>query len=176
MLVRPVLAIAALVAAAPLAAQSVADTSPFRSLALPAPGPVRGASGAPGPDYWQQRADYVLRATLDTATHVLSGSGTIHYVNHSPDTLSFVWLQLEPLRGEGSRVGLRLRVVDNGVQSRLDTAEGDVLPLFVPSSMSRGRGLANMERRAEAIGALLTSGPREEGWTVTLEIAPRAPA
>lgn len=88
---------------------------------------------------------------------------------------SVVWLQLEPLHGEGSRVGLRLRVVDNGVQSRVDTAPGDVLPLFVPATLARGRGLANMERRAGAIGALLTSGPREEGWTVTLEIAPRSP-
>ncbi|MGA0611432.1 sensor histidine kinase [Caldimonas sp. KR1-144] len=87
---------------------------------------------------------------------------------------SVVWLQLEPLQGEGGRVGLRLRVVDNGVQSRVDTERGEVLPLFVPATMSRGRGLANMERRAQAIGALLTSGPREEGWAVTLEIAPRA--
>lgn len=87
---------------------------------------------------------------------------------------SVVWLQLEPLHGEGERVGLRLRVVDNGVQSRVDIAPGEVLPLFVPASMSKGRGLANMERRASAIGALLTSGPREEGWAVTLDIAPRA--
>src|SRR2546422_10887220 len=36
---------------------SVADTSPFRALPLPAANRVRGASGAPGPDYWQQRAD-----------------------------------------------------------------------------------------------------------------------
>src|SRR5207253_8985262 len=37
----------------------VADTSPFRALPLPAANRVRNASGAPGPDYWQQRADYV---------------------------------------------------------------------------------------------------------------------
>src|SRR2546425_9201482 len=46
---------------------SVADSSPFRFLPLPAANRVRSASGAPGPDYWQQRADYVIRATLDTA-------------------------------------------------------------------------------------------------------------
>ena len=95
MTVRPLLALAVLLPVVPLAAQSVADTSPFRTLALPAPSRMRGASGAPGPDYWQQRADYVLRAALDTATQVLSGTGTIHYENHSPDTLTFVWLQLE---------------------------------------------------------------------------------
>src|SRR5205809_1062298 len=52
----------------------VADTSPFRALPLPAPNRVRGASGAPGPDYWQQHVDYVIRATLDTAGSVLRGS------------------------------------------------------------------------------------------------------
>src|SRR5438034_1596436 len=79
-----------------LALQSqVADTSPFRPLALPAPSRVRSASGAPGPEYWQQRADYVIRATLDTAMQTIRGTERIHYVNHSPDTLKFVWVQIE---------------------------------------------------------------------------------
>src|SRR2546430_6724521 len=75
--------------------QSVADTSPFRPLALPAATTTRSASGAPGPRYWQQRADYTLQATLDTATSVLRGSGRIYYVNRSPETLDFVWVQLD---------------------------------------------------------------------------------
>ncbi len=75
--------------------QSVADSSPFRPLALPDPTPVRSAAGAPGPRYWQQRADYTLTATLDTATNVLHGTGRIYYVNRSPETLSFVWVQLD---------------------------------------------------------------------------------
>src|SRR5438128_7341926 len=74
---------------------SVADTSPFRALPLPAPNRVRGASGAPGPDYWQQRADYVIRATLDTAGSVLCGNERIRYTNRSPDTLTYVWVQIE---------------------------------------------------------------------------------
>src|SRR5438477_11286217 len=73
----------------------VADPSPFRALPLPAANRVRNASGAPGPDYWQQRADYVIRATLDTAGSVIRGSERIHYENHSPDTLAFVWVQIE---------------------------------------------------------------------------------
>jgi hypothetical protein len=75
--------------------QSVADSSPFRPLALPAATPVRSAAGAPGPRYWQQRADYTLEATLDTATSVLRGRGRIYYVNRSPEPLSFVWVQLD---------------------------------------------------------------------------------
>src|SRR3989442_3577946 len=73
----------------------VSDTSPFRALPLPAPNRVRGPSGAPGPDYWQQRADYVIRATLDTAGSRLHGTERIRYENHSPDTLRFVWVQIE---------------------------------------------------------------------------------
>jgi len=87
-----------LLTALSLALQSqVADTSPFRPLPLPLPAPnrVRGASGAPGPDYWQQRADYVIRAALDTATQTIHGTERVHYVNHSPDTLAFVWVQIE---------------------------------------------------------------------------------
>src|SRR5688572_33110156 len=75
--------------------QSVADSSPFRPLPLPPPTAVRSASGAPGRGYWQQRADYTLEATLDTATNVLRGRGRIYYVNRSPDPLPFVWLQLD---------------------------------------------------------------------------------
>ena len=75
--------------------QSVADSSPFRPLALPPPTPTRGASGAPGPRYWQQRADYTLEATLDTAANVLRGTGRIYYVNRSPETLDYVWVQLD---------------------------------------------------------------------------------
>ncbi len=55
----------------------------------------RSASGAPGPKYWQNRADYSISVTLDTAQHRVSGSVAITYTNNSPDTLSFVWLQLD---------------------------------------------------------------------------------
>jgi hypothetical protein len=62
----------------------------------PGPNRYRGASGAPGPDYWQQRADYTLAATLDTAGGgTVSGQVTIRYTNNSPDSLRFVWLQLD---------------------------------------------------------------------------------
>ena len=89
---------------APLVAQStVADSSPFRPLSLPAPNGYRSASGVPGPHYWQQRADYRIRATLDTATGEIRGRETIHYVNNSPDDLPFLWLHLEQnMCGESS--------------------------------------------------------------------------
>ncbi|NKZ38895.1 M1 family metallopeptidase [Oleiagrimonas citrea] len=58
----------------------------------------RSASGIPGPDYWQNRADYAIRATLDPATKMLSASEIITYTNHSPDTLHMLWLQLDQNR------------------------------------------------------------------------------
>src|SRR2546422_3533588 len=73
----------------------VSDTSPFRRLGLPTPTLIREGSGAPGPRYWQQRADYTIRATLDTATHTIAGSETLRYANNSPDTLRYLWLQLD---------------------------------------------------------------------------------
>src|SRR5438552_17469284 len=80
---------------APALPPQVGDTSPFRRLALPTPTLLREGSGRAGPRYWQQRADYTIRASLDTATHVITGSETIRYSNNSPDTLTYLWLQLD---------------------------------------------------------------------------------
>src|SRR5215213_11021662 len=62
---------------------------------LPTPNEYRTASGAPGPRYWQQRADYDIKCELDEANLRLSGSETITYYNNSPDLLTFIWLQLD---------------------------------------------------------------------------------
>jgi hypothetical protein len=56
---------------------------------------VRLASGAPGPKYWQQRADYSIEARIDEAAHVLHGDETITYKNLSPHTLDYLWVQLD---------------------------------------------------------------------------------
>jgi hypothetical protein len=71
---------------------------PFRRIdpiEWPAPSAHRTAAGAPGPSYWQQRADYTVVATLDTAEKRIRGTTSIRYTNNSPDTLRFVWLQLD---------------------------------------------------------------------------------
>src|SRR5436309_11789117 len=71
------------------------DTSPFRRLELPTPSLLREGSGRPGPEYWQQRVDYTIAVSLDTATHTIAGRETIRYTNRSPDTLRYLWLQLD---------------------------------------------------------------------------------
>ncbi len=73
----------------------VGDTSLFAPLNLPSPNIYRTGSGAPGPKYWQNRADYDLEATLDTAKTTLSGKLRLRYTNNSPDTLRFIWMQME---------------------------------------------------------------------------------
>src|SRR5690349_19961127 len=87
-----------IVLAVPTAARaqtSVADSSPFRALALPAPNTVRTGSGRPGPGYWQQQVDYRITATLDVPKNELRGAEVIHYVNRSPETLSYIWMVVE---------------------------------------------------------------------------------
>ncbi len=61
----------------------------------PGPNAYRTATGEPGPSYWQQRADYTIAATLDTTARSIRGTVSIRYTNNSPDTLRFVWLQLD---------------------------------------------------------------------------------
>ena len=62
---------------------------------LPTPNEQRTASGAPGVKYWQQRADYNIKCTLDEKNLLLTGSETITYTNNSPDPLTYIWLQLD---------------------------------------------------------------------------------
>ncbi len=68
----------------------------FAPLTMPhAVNSYRSANGAPGPEYWQNRADYSLRAELDVAAKVLRVKETITYTNNSPDSLPSLWLQLD---------------------------------------------------------------------------------
>ncbi len=81
------------------------------------PNMYRSASGAPGPQYWQQKADYVIHVELDDVNQKITGSETITYTNNSPDPLTYLWLQLdenehaadaENKSFDGSRIGNRV--------------------------------------------------------------------
>jgi len=68
----------------------------FAPLTLPQPvNALRSADGTPGPQYWQNRADYTIHASLDTSTHRLSASEIIAYTNNSPSSLDCLWIQLD---------------------------------------------------------------------------------
>ena len=72
----------------------------FRQLydKLPTPNTYRTASGAPGHEYWQQRADYVMEISLDEENNVIYGEEVITYYNNSPDPLDYLWVQLDQNR------------------------------------------------------------------------------
>ncbi|WP_166925246.1 M1 family metallopeptidase [Flavobacterium poyangense] len=88
--------------------------------------PTRSASGQPGVEYWQNRADYQITVKLNGATNELVGTDEITYTNNSPDKLSFLWLNLdqnlfnESSRGNavvpltGSRNGAQGQIFDGG--------------------------------------------------------------
>jgi hypothetical protein len=106
----------------------------FAPLTLPDPvNAYRSGSGAPGPNYWQNAADYEMHADLDTATKELKNSEVIAYTNNSPDTLTSLWIQLDQntyrtdarsrFAGSGSGGGGRGR----GAATEPSSTEGFVL-------------------------------------------------
>ena len=72
----------------------------FRQLdeVLPTPNVYRNASGAPGHEYWQQEVDYEIVVSLDEENQHINGTATISYQNNSPDTLNYLWFQLDQNR------------------------------------------------------------------------------
>lgn len=78
-------------------AQENTNSSKFKQLSeiLPTPNVYRTASGAPGHEYYQQKADYVINVQLDEKKHVITGDETITYTNNSPDVLNYLWIQLD---------------------------------------------------------------------------------
>ena len=72
------------------------NQSNFRALEeWAAPNEFRNAAGKPGPRYWQQQVDYAIKASLDTASHTITGSERVTYHNNSPDQLEYLWFQLD---------------------------------------------------------------------------------
>lgn len=73
---------------------------PFHQLeeTWPTPDEVRLASGAPGPDYWQQQVDYMIDVVLDDEQRELQGKAQITYHNRSPHTLEYLWVQMDQNR------------------------------------------------------------------------------
>ena len=95
-------AIAALLGAPMASAQGIQQTKgsfedKFRQLdeVLPTPNTYRNAAGEPGYAYWQQDVDYDINVSLDEDEKQLTASESITYKNNSPDSLRYLWLQLD---------------------------------------------------------------------------------
>ena len=98
------------------------NQSKFRQLyqEFATPNSYRSASGAPGPNYYQQQADYKMDITLDDKNAKIYGEETITYTNNSPDVLEFLWVQLDQnVRTKDTKSALR---------------DGGGVPLAAPTS------------------------------------------
>jgi len=124
---------------------------------LPSPSTIRTASGAPGHGYWQQQVDYTIDATLDDKQRQITATAFITYTNNSPDSLSYLWLQLDQNRFRPDSLDRRSRtesvdrvsfqdlrdhqsMADNtyGYQDLLVTGQdGSPLPLTIIDTMGR---------------------------------------
>lgn len=72
------------------------------------PNQYRTGSGAPGPEYYQNEADYKMDIELDDENQRLTGRETITYHNNSPDDLEFLWVQLDQnLRADDAPANLK---------------------------------------------------------------------
>lgn len=175
--------------AAPLAAQRWVDTtsarenrSAFRAIdEWPDPNQLRTASGSPGPRYWQQRVDYVIRATLDTARHAVTGSERVTYHNNSPDTLRYLWFQLDQNIERGdSRAALSEEALPRELSPAAREALG-IAPAAGGHTISRvqvARGSAMTDARHVVNGTVMKvvlPTPLAPGARTALEIDWRFP-
>lgn len=122
------------------------DVTIFSPLDLPTPNSVRTASGAPGPDYWQQQADYRIQVALDPKSRLIEGKERVTYWNRSPDPLDYLWVHLEQniLRPDsiGSLIGGQRAVggassPSEGVRVASVTSHGRPLDHVVYDTMMR---------------------------------------
>ena len=161
-------------AALPPLPPQAGDTSPFRPLALPAPTLIREGSGRPGPRYWQQRADYDLRSSLDTATHTISGTETLRYTNNSPDTLTYLWLQLDQNIYRANSRGAALNPADARFSGR--GFEGGYAIDYVRAVRRLGRAAGRAPLRTTVNGTMMRvdlDGPLAPGGRARSRSAPR---
>ncbi|HSI75332.1 MAG TPA: M1 family metallopeptidase [Lunatimonas sp.] len=105
--------------------------------------PYRTASGKPGPEYWQNAADYVMEASLDESNHTLTGKVTITYTNNSPEELDFVWLHLEQNRFKSDSRGTLTTPIQGNRYS--GDVEGGYTITNVKSQLTK-RGSASSDR------------------------------
>src|SRR5215218_5924033 len=87
----------------------------------------RSASGAPGPKYWQNRADYKIACTLDTTAHTVSGEVEVTYTNNSPDNLNFLRLQLDQNIYQQSSRGSATTTQTGGRWANTNFTQGNVI-------------------------------------------------
>ncbi len=144
-------ALTAKLRAQPIENRKYGQEDKFRQLEeiLPTPNGYRSAAGEPGPEYWQQRCDYVIDAKLDDATQRIEGKEQLTYHNHSPHTLRYVWLQVDANIFRPDSDANLLRSFSPGKRISLETLER----MQAQASFDGG---ANITRVADSYGQELS--------------------
>ena len=104
--------------------QEKINTNKFRQLnqEFSSPNMFRTASGAPGPEYYQQQADYKINIELDDINKKIYGDEIITYTNNSPEKLDYLWVQLDQ----------NLRSKDS--QSLIHDSDNSIQPAYIPDT------------------------------------------
>nr|MCU0636821.1 hypothetical protein [Gemmatimonadaceae bacterium] len=146
----------------------------FRQLGpeLPTASELRTASGAPGRGYWQNRVDYDIDVTLDDARQLLTGSERITYRNQSPDTLRYLWLQLDQNLFTPTSIGNLTRTGRLGEGARASA----VTPLGAPDTTGQWFGGHQVTSVTTVTGTPLRTAINGTMMRVDLDVplAPRA--
>ncbi len=88
---------------------------------LRSPNVYRNAAGAPGHQYWQQKADYEIEVELDDENQSIKGQEKVTYYNNSPDPLQYLWLQLD--QNQRAKDSQTPKVTPSGMRERLSVVE-----------------------------------------------------
>jgi hypothetical protein len=117
----------------------------FRQLdaELPTPNVYRTASGAPGSRYWQQRADHNIRVILNEDNQSIAASQTIRYTNNSPDTLRYIWIQLDQNRFRADSAARLTETASKASGEEKDREEGQDMLTY--SELARQQRFADVD-------------------------------
>jgi hypothetical protein len=146
----------------------VGDTSIFATLNLPTPNEIRLGSGAPGPGYWQNRADYDIKATLDTGQKMLSGVMRMRLTNNSPVALPYIWVQVEQNAFRDGSLNNYVYSPDSRFGAR-GFAGGDVIDK-IEQVLPEAKGVALKTRVAETVMKVDLAQPLAPGKVATIDI------
>jgi hypothetical protein len=147
----------------------VPDTSLFAPLNLPVGTVYRSGSGTPGPKYFEQRADYDLHGTLDTAAKSLKGEMTLRYTNNSPDTLRFIWFQTEQNAFKSGSLNSYVFPANSRFGAR-NFEGGDVFDHF-EQVLAGGKKSATKLRVEGTVTKADLAAPLAPGQTATFDVA-----
>ncbi len=103
------------------------NTNKFRQLyqEFSSPNIYRAASGAPGPAYYQQQADYKINVELDDKNKMIYGDEIITYTNNSPQKLDYLWVQLDQ----------NVRKKDSPSLDR--DSDTEIIPFYIPDDFDK---------------------------------------